>query len=380
MFHEYLKEGAVPLPDEVVKALSAHCQRMMARSDLDMERDPFENFITRIDLEKDLHEPWIPEYMAPLYGTEFYERCNDEQKLALNHLGWAGHYQYSVVGELMTLKYNNACAHVFRQNGHDRIADYLERESVEEETHIKTFQTIGDRVETHYLGRPMIRARLETAYELNPNGFRDFNGWTATAFYYWLRGHQNISLRSREQMLQDVESPATAPRITSAHFRDETRHYATSFLLAELMAEVDTVLPDKVKLDFVCRKSFNGSQAGCNWIWPSIQSTPGTLIRETATLLCNPLFKLDRAGVLDVIESVYTRRPANEKWEHMRARSAKKALNLNGLVPWIPEKLRTTVDDTLRYNPDMGLPFARKAFKELKASWDKFDPAPAALS
>lgn len=375
MFHEYLKEGAIPLPEEVVKALSAHCQRMMARSDLDLERDPFENFLTRIDFEKDLHEPWIPEYMAPLYGTEFYERCNDEQRLVLNHLGWAGNYQYTVVGESLTLKYNNACAHIFRQNGYDYIADYLERESVEEVSHIKTFKFLTDRVETHYLGRPMIRARMENTYELNPNGFRDFNGWTATSFYYWLRGHQNITLRAREQMLQDVESSATTTRVTAAHFRDETRHYATSFLLAEIMAEVEPVLPDPVKLEFICRKSFNGPQAGCNWIWPSVQSTPDTLIWETAHMLSNPIFKLDRAGVLDVLESVYTRRPTNEKWEHMRSRSIKKAMNLNDVVPWVPEKVRANVEHTLRYDADMGLPFARKAFKELKASWDKFQPA-----
>lgn len=376
MFHSYLKEGLIPLPDSVLKGLEAHCKKMMIRSDSDAAKDPFDRFLAEIDLVKDTKEPWIPEYLAPLYGTHFYNCQDDAQKLTLNHMGWVAHYQYSVLGELMTLQYNNACAALFRQQGHTFIADYLERESLEEEIHIKTFSIIGDWQETRILGRPMIRERLAQAYTLHPNGFRDFNGWTATAFYYWLRGHQNISLRAREQALQDVETSALIKHITAAHFRDETRHYATSHLVAELMAEVDVALPEQAKLEFICSRSFNGPQSGCSWIWPSVQATPGTLILETAALLANPIFKLSRSAQQDVLEEVHTHRIANPQWEYMRMRTIRNALKLNERVSWVPERFQDHLEETFRYNLDKGLPYARKAWLTYKKGLD----APAQAS
>ncbi len=121
MFHGYLKEGTVPLPLEVIKVLTDHCKKMKARSDRDAEKEPFDAFPGRMDYDRDLKEPWIPDYLSPLYGTEFYGRCNDAQKLMLNQMGWVAHYQYSVIGELLTLHYNNACAKIFRDNGYEDI-------------------------------------------------------------------------------------------------------------------------------------------------------------------------------------------------------------------------------------------------------------------
>lgn len=367
MFDTFIQEGTVPLPEHVVKALEGHCQKMTWRSDRDAERDPFERYLPQVDLERELKVPWIPEWLSPLYGTRFYAQCSEAQKLALNHMGWVAHYQYSVIGELLTLQYNNACGRVFRHNGYDHIATYLERESLEEELHIDTFSKLGDAVETHYLGRPMLRARMAEVYTLHPNGFAGFNGWTATAFYYWLRGHQNIALRAREQALQEADTTALAPRITEAHFRDETRHYATSHLLAELMAEVEPQLPAPVKLAFIAGRSFNGPQSGCNWIWPTTQVTPGLLIDITAQLLSHPVFGLKSAEVLDVLEEVYSQRSTNPEWEHMRLRTERNALALNQRVPWLPAELQGPLSNTLRYNLDKGLPYARKALKEFKA-------------
>jgi len=99
-----------------------------------------------------------------------------------------------------------------------------------------------------------------------------------------------------------------------------------------------------------------------------VQVTPGALIHETAALLSNPVFKMGRAEMLEVLESVYTRRPDNARWEFMRARTVRNALSLNDRVRWLPEKFKNNLDDTLRYNPDRGLPYARKAFLDFRTS------------
>lgn len=371
-FTEDYNKSAIPLPKEVLDILSDHSVRMIAASDRDHKSKPFITFLDDFEFERDRKHVWIPEYLSPLYGTEFYNTLNDEQKIVLNHMGWVAHYQYSVIGEVMTLKYNNACAAIFEAQGYGDIARYLKRESEEEITHIETFTRIGEKVEREYMGKASIRRRIGLNYDLPDTGFKDFSPWKATSFYYWLRGHQNVALRVREQDMQRTESPATLVKITTAHFRDETRHYATSHLLAETLAEADKDLPNELRLSHVCKLSFNGGQAGSNWIWPTVSVIPGVLIRETAALLSNPVFKLSRAGILDVLESVYTRRPENEKWEGMRTRALRPTMKLNHKVPWLPDNLKdeNKVANTIKFNPDLGLAFARRSFADFKKEWD----------
>lgn len=372
-FTEEYNKSSIPLPEEILKILTDHSERMIQASDRDHHEKPFLSFLNDFDWEKDRKQQWLPEYLAPLYGTAFYNTLNDEQKLVLNHMGWVAHYQYSTIGEVMTLKYNNHCADIFSAHGYDTIARYMRRESEEEITHITTFSRIGEVVERYYTGDAIIRKRIGNAYDLPDTGFQDFAPWKATSFYYWLRGHQNVALRVREQDMQRTDSPATAVKITTAHFRDETRHYATSHLLAQTMSEIDESLPNPVRLDYVCKLSFQGGQAGANWIWPSVSVVPGTLINETAKLLMNPVFKLTRAQVLDVIEDVYTRRPPNAKWEGMRSRAMRPTMNLNHKAKaWIPERFldEDKIGNTMKFNPDMGVAYARKAFNDFKKSWE----------
>lgn len=370
-FTQEFNEAAIPLPEDALKFLTDHCQRMLTASYKQHEEQPFLGLLADFDLERDTKDQWIPEHLEPFYGTEFHKGLTDEQRLTLNHLGWVAHYHYAVLGELMTLKYNDACADVFSARGYETIAQYLRRESDEEREHAKTFTTIGRMVEEKWLGRPMIQQAIAKGYLLPESGFNDFAPWKATAFYYWLRGHQNIALRVREQDMQRVESKAMPVRITTAHFHDETRHYATSHVVAEAMAEMDEGIPNPVRLDYICKLSFNGPQAGANWVWPTVQGTPGNLINETAQLLSHPIFGLDRAEVLDVMESLYTRRPENTRWEKMRVRALRPAMKLNDRVQWLPERMHdeSQVGKTMKFDLDRGLAWSRKRFAEFKAGW-----------
>lgn len=372
-FTSDFNQSAIPLPDEALRFLTDHCERMMDASMADHQNRPFLGLLADFDFERDIKVPWIPEHMEPFYGTEFHKSLGDEQRLVLNHLGWVAHYHYAVIGELMTLKYNDACADIFAARGYDAISDYLKRESDEEREHAHTFTTIGNSVEDKYLGNPMIQVKLKQNYDLPESGFADFAPWKATSFYYWLRGHQNIALRVREQDMQRVDDASTPLRITTAHFQDETRHYATSHIVAEAMAEMDDGLPHAVRLDWITKRSFNGPQAGANWVWPTVQGTPGNLIFETAQLLSNPLFGLkNKAEVMDVMESLYTKRPDNAKWEKMRKRAIRPTMRLNQKATWLPERLtnQDKVLETMKFNMDKGLIFSKRAFKDFKAVYE----------
>lgn len=370
-FTPEFNKSAIPLPEEVIKLLTDHCDRMMKASDHDMATRSFPMLLSKFDPTSDQKHQWIPEYLEPFYGSEWHKTLNDEQRLALNHMGWVAHYQYAVLGELMTLKYNEYCADIFEAHGYDKIGRYLRRESDEERTHIKTFTHISEVIEGKYLGKPMIRYRLAKGYNLPESGFKDFAPWKVTAFYYWLRGHQNIALRVREQDMQRVETPAQTVKITTAHFDDETRHYATSHVVAEAMAEMDEGLPSDLRLSYVCKLSFNGPQAGANWIWPTVQGTPSLLVNESAILLSHPIFGLTRSQVVDVMESVYTRRPENARWEKMRSRAYRPTMGLNQKVSWIPGDLKDDeyLHHTMKFDIDKGLAFARKAFEEWRTGF-----------
>lgn len=376
-FTPEFNESAIPLPEEALKFLTDHCNRMMEASLKQHEETPFLGLLAGFDMERDQKDQWIPEHLEPFYGTEFHRTLKDHQRLALNHLGWVAHYHYAVLGELMTLVYNEKCADVFQARGYNEIANYLRRESQEEREHAKTFTTIGEMIEKKYLGQPMIQKAIAKGYSLPESGFNDFGPWKATSFYYWLRGHQNIALRVREQDLQRVESKAMPVKITTAHFHDETRHYATSHVVAEAMAEMDPGCPDEVRLDWMCKLSFNGPQAGANWVWPTVQGTPGNLINETAQLLSHPMFGLTRAGVLEVMESLYLQRVHNEKWENMRERAFRPTFKLNQRVPWLPKRMydEDEVHHTMKFDIDMGVSFARKRFFEWKERWEKGEQA-----
>lgn len=372
-FTPEFNESAIPLPTEVVKILDDHCVRMLKASDHDMQTRPFTTLLSKFDPTFDTKHAWIPDYLEPLYGSQWHKTLNDEQRLALNHMGWVAHYGYAVLGELMTLKYNEYCADIFEAHGYDTIGKYLRRESDEERTHIKTFSHIAEVIEGKYLGRPMIRFRLAQGYNLPESGFKDFAPWKVTAFYYWLRGHQNIALRVREQDMQRVETPASTVKITTAHFDDETRHYATSHVVAETMAEMDEGLPNELRMNYISKLSFNGPQAGANWIWPTVQGTPSLLINETGKLLEHPIFGLSKADIIEVMESVYTQRPENDRWEKMRSRAFRPTMGLNNKLAWIPSDLKNEdkVHDTMKFNLDKGLVFARKAFGDWKARYEQ---------
>ena len=364
--------SAIPLPDEVLKILTDHSIRMLKSSDKDHHDKPFLTYLDDFDFEKERKMQWIPEHLSAFYGTEFYNTLNDEQKLALNHMGWIAHYQYSVIGEVMTLKYNNACADIFHAHGYTDIARYLRRESEEEITHITTFSRMGEIVERFYTGDAIIRKRVGSTYDLPDTGFNGFAPWKAASFYYWLRGHQNVGLRVREQDMQRLDSKSTAVKVTTAHFRDETRHYATSHLVASVIAEVDEALPNPVRLDYICKLSFQGGQAGPNWIFPTVSVIPGVLINEAAKLLSNPIFKLNPSEVRDAIENIYTKRAVNPKWESMRARAMRPTMSLNKKASaWIPEKFldQEKIGKMMKFNPDIGLVFARRAFNEWNQKW-----------
>lgn len=365
---------AEALPRDVIAPLTEHCAKMLRASELDHAAKPFRTFIREFDWERDRSVPWVPEHMAPLYGTPFYAGLSDEQKLVLNHMGWVGHYQYSIIGErLLAVPYNNASASVFDARGYDIVAEYLRRESSEELDHSATFQHIGDIVETAYYGRPRLFERLSAGYDFPEQGFQGFGPWRAVSFYYWMRGHQNISLRGNERELKRVNNDGTVARITREHFEDETRHYATSHVVAQALEQIDDGQPPPLRLAYVCRLSVNGSQACANWIWPSVRVVPGFLIPELAELLLNPVFRLQPGDILEILRDAYTHRPANPQWEAMRHWALRPTCRHNERVSWVPPRLGDPeqVAAAMKFNIDAGLPFARAAFEAFSSQWSE---------
>ncbi len=115
---------------------------------------------------------WGPAELSLLYGTPVYEAASSAQKLALNHLYWAGTYNYTAFTETSTIDYNTITADVFEAvGGYDTLCQELALESEQERYHIRTFQNVAVKTKIAILGKKMLgNPFYKKSKTLNTNG------------------------------------------------------------------------------------------------------------------------------------------------------------------------------------------------------------------
>jgi hypothetical protein len=106
------------------------------------------------DYSRNSNHYWATPELSLLYGTPLYEMASPSQKLALNHLYWAGNYHYIAVSEASTSIYNMITAGVFQNlGGYDKLCRELEFETDQESHHIKSFQKVAYKTKIALVGK-----------------------------------------------------------------------------------------------------------------------------------------------------------------------------------------------------------------------------------
>lgn len=97
---------------------------------------------------------WSAPEHSLLYGTPLYQEATETQKLALNHLLWAGNYTFTAVSETSACTYNPVTAGVFQTFAeYQELAQELDLETQQEVVHIRTFQRIAYKTKVGLFGR-----------------------------------------------------------------------------------------------------------------------------------------------------------------------------------------------------------------------------------
>ena len=136
---------------------------------------------------------WGPLELSTLYGTPLYEECSISQKLALNHLYWAGQYGHTAAAESNTILYNQVTSGVFKHlKGYDTLSNELDIETKQEKEHIKAFQYIGYKTKVSLLGRGALGNSL---IKRSTNPFNSINLRTRLSLDNLLDSHQDSAFR-----------------------------------------------------------------------------------------------------------------------------------------------------------------------------------------
>ncbi|MBH8573705.1 hypothetical protein I8752_11880 [Nostocaceae cyanobacterium CENA369] len=210
------------------------------------------------DYSRDRDCYWSEPEFSILYGTPLYQAASRSQKIALNHLFWAGGYNLTAASETNTVLYNQITGSVFYSiSDYETLCHTLDVESSQERYHIHAFRNIGNTTEINLLGEVLFGNPL-TGNEsqviqkglvgrLSPGPLRQLFGlnWGSTPFlasqYYALRFIANMLLKltehPRSQYFKKLEKkgefiPAPAA-VAHYHFLDESFHTTTSQLIAQ---------------------------------------------------------------------------------------------------------------------------------------------------
>lgn len=97
---------------------------------------------------------WGNPELSLLYGTPLYDAASSSQKLALNHMYWAGAYSHTAVSEATTSLYNTVTSGVFRAvGGYETLCRELDFETEQESYHIRTFQKVSFKTKIAIVGK-----------------------------------------------------------------------------------------------------------------------------------------------------------------------------------------------------------------------------------
>ncbi|NEO41306.1 MAG: hypothetical protein F6J90_35265 [Moorea sp. SIOASIH] len=110
---------------------------------------------------------WSDPELSTLYGTSLYEEASPSQRIALNHIYWAGQYIQTAATEASTVFYNQLTARVFSQfNGYETLCKELELETEQERHHIHAFQKMSYKTKIALQGKARLGNPLYKQFKL----------------------------------------------------------------------------------------------------------------------------------------------------------------------------------------------------------------------
>ena len=161
---------------------------------------------------------WGDPELSVLYGTPLYNTASTSQKLALNHLYWAGSYNFIAATEANTNIYNTVTNGVFRSfGGYEKLCQELDFETDQEGYHIRTFQKIAFKTKTAIVGKSTLGNSVYS------NSEKDNSGWLRLFIPEPVRDFF-VSSRGNSKFL--VYRDNTLKTIAKAILRDKKQYYS----------------------------------------------------------------------------------------------------------------------------------------------------------
>lgn len=202
--------------------------------------------------------PWVPWQIDlcdvqahPIWTDTFTER----HRLAWNHFEWVLNYSSVAQGERQIIVLNQYAVHGYG----DKLPSVVElehRESYEETDHIDAFTMVIDAVQRRYMpkahvspwSKPASGFSNETANRVVRRGLgvlaTHLMGSNFPTLYFLARGMKTHGYKPFENAIAGFEDGHPAMRMIShLHRLDESRHMATSLILARLSSQVLDTLP-----------------------------------------------------------------------------------------------------------------------------------------
>lgn len=202
--------------------------------------------------------PWVP-WSIDLCDVQSHpvwtDRFTERQRLAFNHLEWVLSYSSVAQGERQIIVLNSYAVRGYRHRL-PAVVELEERESYEETDHIDAFTMVIDAVHRRYL-----RSMPEAPWSIPASGFTNnranamvrhglgvlanhLMGGNFPTLYFLARGMKTHGYKPFENAIAQYEDGHPAMRtISHLHRLDESRHMATSLILARLSNDVVETLP-----------------------------------------------------------------------------------------------------------------------------------------
>lgn len=197
--------------DQFFTPFEMHEKKHLKVNEINYRNNTNSDYTEKIrDLDKNFNysshsnDYWSEPNLSLLYGTPIYEAASPAQKLALNHLYWAGQYIQTAATEANAVVYNQLTAGVFSTiDGYKKLCQELDLETDQERVHIHAFHTISYKTKLALLGKaalgnPLYKKKLDNS-----------------RFSFRLPSLQNLSIRD-----------STLRFITSTMLKNKAEYYS----------------------------------------------------------------------------------------------------------------------------------------------------------
>jgi hypothetical protein len=289
----------------------------------------------RFRYEECRSEYWNPEHYSLLWGTPLWEQATAAQRVVLNQLYWVAYYAQIVSAEIATIFLNQvAAAGLYSLEDFRLVCDNLDLETKQERAHINAFKKVGEEVEHTLFGERLFTYPMRSLYD-HTMVFADTNAaksfWrrlqiqafmllsSSNAFlgsqYLLVRGLRTLNGKLIQHELSnyyvqhpDKERAPLPSAISYWHFMDESFHFNTSRLVG--LEVPRSIEPPTAFERWVVNRGVTGCQRDhfnfsvvVNGIfWYDAATFPAIY-----KLLRSPVFGMDRAAALDMMEKCFAR-------------------------------------------------------------------------